>query len=58
MQIRHIKGLGIVEKLGNDAPGSNEFYDQDDETAIEQIKKDLEDVDDVFAANAFSAGFG
>lgn len=58
MQIRHIKGLGIVEKLGNDNPGSNEFYDQDDETTIEQIKKDLEDVDDVFAANAFSAGFG
>ena len=27
MQIRHIKGLGIVEKLGNDAGGSNEFYD-------------------------------
>lgn len=35
MQIRHIKGLGIVEKLGTDAPCSNEFYEQDDETTIE-----------------------
>lgn len=38
--------------------GTIELDDRDDETTMEQIKKDLEDVDEVFVANAWSAGLG
>jgi len=64
MQLRHIKGLDIVESAvkrmmpSADAAGSIELDDQDEETTLEQIKKDLEDVEDVFVANIWSAGMG
>ena len=64
MQLRHIKGLDIVENAVKrllppaDTAGSIELDDQDDETTIEQIKRDLEDVEDVFVANIWSAGMG
>lgn len=64
MQLRHIKGLDIVEtevkKMMPPAntAGSIELDDRDDETTIEQIRKDLEDVEEVFVANIWSAGMG
>ena len=64
MSLRSIKALDIVESEvkrmmppANNA-GTIELDDRDDETIMEQIKKDLEDVDEVFVANAWSAGMG
>ena len=64
MQLRHIKGLDIVTNevnriMPNSLSGEqmSAMYNEDDEERTdEQIKKDLEDVDDVFAANVWSAG--
>ena len=66
MQLRHIKGLDIVTNEANRImPNSltekqlkNNLYldDEDEEQKInELIKRDLEDVDNVFAANVWSA---
>ena len=69
MQLRHIKGLDIVtNEVNRIMPNSltekqlhNNLYadDEDEEQKTnEQIKRDLEDVDDVFAANVWSAKLG
>ena len=64
IQLRHIKGLDIVENevnriMPNNLTGDQSKLDQEDEqTTIEQIKKDLENVEDVFVANVWSAGLG
>ena len=66
MQLRHIKGLDIVtnevnrimpNSLTEKQLGDNLYKDDEEEEqkTNEQIKKDLEDVDDVFAANVWSA---
>lgn len=66
MQLRHIKGLDIVtNEVNRIMPNSltekqlhnNLYLDEEDEEqkTNEQIKRDLEDVDDVFAANVWSA---
>ena len=66
MQLRHIKGLDIVtNEVNRIMPNSlteknlrSSLYanDEDEEQKTnEQIKRDLEDVDDVFAANVWSA---
>ena len=61
MQLRHIKGLDIVQnEVNRIMPNSlteqwlpgNLFDDEENEA---KIKKDLEDVDDVFAANVWSS---
>ena len=65
IQIRHIKGLDIVENevhriMPNDLTEEEFLKNIDDpleeQKKVEQIKRDLEDVDDVFAANVWSAG--
>jgi len=65
IQIRHIKGLDIVENevhriMPNDLTEEQFLNNIDDpleeQKKVEQIKRDLEDVDDVFAANVWSAG--
>lgn len=64
MQLRHIKGLDIVTNevnriMPNSLSGeqmSAMYNEEDEDRTDEQIKKDLEEVDDVFAANVWSAG--
>lgn len=68
MQLRHIKGLDIVQNevnriMPNDlskfVDGHNPAEDEETEQQTElQIKRDLEDVEDIFAANVFSAKMG
>lgn len=65
MQLRHIKGLDIVtNEVNRIMPNSltekqldNLYKDEEEEEqkTTEQIKRDLEEVDDVFAANVWSA---
>lgn len=61
MQLRHIKGLDIVQNEVNRIM-PNSLTEQwlpgnlfDDEENEKKIKKDLEEVDDVFAANVWSS---
>jgi hypothetical protein len=61
MQLRHIKGLDIVANEVNRIM-PNSLTEQwlpgnlfDDEEYEKRIKKDLEEVDDVFAANVWSS---
>ena len=58
IQIRHIKGMGIVEKLGEAKDAEqNDFLERDDEVTFDQkIRQDLENVDDDFAAIVWQAG--
>lgn len=70
MQLRHIKGLDIVQSEVNRImpnsltdkdlkPNFNQIEDEEEEQrTYEQIKRDLEDVEDIFAANLFSAKMG
>lgn len=70
MQLRHIKGLDIVQsEVNRIMPNSltdkdlkanlTQVEDEEEEQrTYEQIKRDLEDVEDIFAANVFSAKMG
>ena len=64
MQLRHIKGLDIVQNevnrimpnsLTEESLQGNLYNEEEEQKTNEQIKRDLEDVDDVFAANVWSA---
>ena len=65
MQLRHIVGLDIVKnEVNRIMPNSlteNKLHENmlndeaEEQKTMEQIKKELEDVDDVFAANVWSA---
>jgi hypothetical protein len=67
IQIRHIKGMDIMENevhrimpnsLTQKIEPSKFLDDQQEEEAQKMIRKDLENVDDFFAANVWSAGLG
>ena len=65
MQLRHIIGLDIVKNevnrimpnslTENQLQGNLINDEAEEQKTVEQIKRDLEDVDDVFAANVWSA---